>query len=88
MDQSRKLAAVLVADVVGFSRLTGPDEDRNLARLALLSDLIDPSKCRLLWGHREWLTCGQSDANGPLSDPSLFSIYRGENDAKFLAFHF
>src|SRR3954467_13521433 len=44
MDESRKLAAILVADVVGFSRLTGTDEDRTLARLrALRSDLIDPT---------------------------------------------
>jgi hypothetical protein len=27
----RKLAAILVADVVGYSRLTGADEDRILA---------------------------------------------------------
>jgi TolB-like protein/class 3 adenylate cyclase len=40
---TRKLAAILVADIVGFSRLTGVDEDRMLARLrALRSDLIDP----------------------------------------------
>ena len=44
MAESRKLAAILAADVVGFSRLTGADEDRTLARLrALLSDLIDPT---------------------------------------------
>jgi adenylate cyclase len=44
MDESRKLAAILVADVVGFSRLAGADEDRTLARLrALRSDLIDPT---------------------------------------------
>jgi adenylate cyclase len=43
MDESRKLAAILVAGVVGFSRLTGTDEERTLARLhALRSDLIDP----------------------------------------------
>ena len=40
----RKIAAILAADVVGFSRLTGADEDRTLARLrALRSDLIDPT---------------------------------------------
>ncbi len=34
----------LAADVVGFSRLTGADEERTLARLrALRSDLIDPT---------------------------------------------
>jgi TolB-like protein len=43
MTLSRKLAAILVSDVVGFSRLAGADEDRTLARLrALRSDLIDP----------------------------------------------
>ena len=40
----RKLAAILVADVVGFSRLTGADEELTLARLRTLrSDLIDPT---------------------------------------------
>jgi adenylate cyclase len=40
----RKLAAILVADVVGYSRLAGADEERTLARLrALRSDLIDPT---------------------------------------------
>ena len=44
MTEYRKLAAILAADVVGFSRLTGADEDRTLARLrALRSDLIDPT---------------------------------------------
>src|SRR5438552_577112 len=44
MNESRKLAAILAADVVGYSRLTGADEDRILARLrALRSDLIDPT---------------------------------------------
>src|SRR5208337_1837914 len=35
---------ILVADIVGYSRLAGADEDRVLARLrALRSDLIDPA---------------------------------------------
>ncbi len=39
-----KLAAILVADIVGYSRLAGADEDRILARIRTLrSDLIDPS---------------------------------------------
>jgi len=42
--ETRKLAAILVSDVVGYSRLAGFDEDRILARLrALRSDLIDPT---------------------------------------------
>ncbi len=44
MSETRKLAAILVSDVVGYSRLAGTDEDRVLARLrALRSDLIDPT---------------------------------------------
>jgi adenylate cyclase len=44
MPETRKLAAILVADIVGYSRLAGADEDRILARLrALRSDLIDPT---------------------------------------------
>ena len=44
MTETRKLAAILAADVVGYSRLAGVDEDRTLARLrALRSDLIDPT---------------------------------------------
>jgi hypothetical protein len=44
MTETRKLAAILVADVVGYSRLAGTDEERTLARLrGLRSDLIDPA---------------------------------------------
>ena len=44
MSETRKIAAILVSDVVGYSRLAGSDEDRTLARLrALRSDLIDPT---------------------------------------------
>ena len=44
MGETRKIAAILVADVVGYSRLVGADEDRTLARLrGLRSDLIDPA---------------------------------------------
>ncbi len=31
MNETRKIAAILAADVVGFSRLAGADEDRTLA---------------------------------------------------------
>ena len=44
MTDTRKLAAILVADVVGYSQLAGADEERTLARLrGLRSDLIDPA---------------------------------------------
>jgi class 3 adenylate cyclase len=44
VSEGRKLVAILVSDVVGYSRLAGADEDRILARLRTLrSDLIDPT---------------------------------------------
>jgi adenylate cyclase len=44
MAGTRKIAAILVADIVGCSRLAGTDEDRTLSRLrGLRSDLIDPA---------------------------------------------
>jgi adenylate cyclase len=47
MSEIRKLAAILVSDVVGYSRLAGVDEEGTLARLrALRSDLIDPAIAR------------------------------------------
>src|SRR5271156_5507399 len=44
MSETRKIAVILVSDVVGYSRLTGANEDRTLSRLrGLRSDLIDPA---------------------------------------------
>src|SRR5271165_7076720 len=44
MSETRKIAAILVADLVGYSRLAGEDEERTLSRLrGLRSDLIDPA---------------------------------------------
>jgi adenylate cyclase len=44
MSETRKLAAILVSDIVGYSRLAGSDEACILARLRTLrSDLIDPT---------------------------------------------
>ena len=44
MAGTRKIAAILVSDVVGYSRVAGADEDRTLSRLrGLRSDLIDPA---------------------------------------------
>jgi adenylate cyclase len=40
----RRLAAILAADVAGYSRLMGADEEGTLARLkAHRRDLIDPA---------------------------------------------
>ena len=44
MSEVRKLAAILVADIVGYSRLARADEEGTLGRLrALWSDLLDPA---------------------------------------------
>ena len=44
MAYTRKLVAILVSDVVGYSGLAAADEDRILARMrALRSDLVDPT---------------------------------------------
>ena len=42
--ETRKIAAIMVADLVGYGRLAGADEDRTLSRLrGLRTDLIDPA---------------------------------------------
>ena len=44
MSETRKIAAILVSDVVGYSRLAGADEEGTLATLrALRADLIEPT---------------------------------------------
>src|SRR5262252_7047283 len=43
MSQTRRLAAILAADVAGYSRLMGADEESTLERLkALRRELVDP----------------------------------------------
>jgi adenylate cyclase len=50
MGETRKIAAILVADVVGYGRLVGADEEGTLARLRVLrSDLIDPAIAAHHW---------------------------------------
>ena len=40
----RRLAAILAADVVGFSRMMGADEEGTLTRLKRLrSEVVDPA---------------------------------------------
>ena len=43
MTEQRRLAAILVADVVGYSKLIGSDEADTLAQLqALRAEVIEP----------------------------------------------
>ncbi|MFO1161823.1 MAG: adenylate/guanylate cyclase domain-containing protein [Reyranellaceae bacterium] len=47
MSEQRRLAAILVADVVGYSRLVGQDEAGTLARLSVLRrEVIEPTIAR------------------------------------------
>jgi class 3 adenylate cyclase len=49
MSQTRRLAAILAADVAGYSRLIEADEEGTLGRLkALRAEVIDPK----ITGHR------------------------------------
>jgi class 3 adenylate cyclase len=49
MTASRRLAAILAADVAGYSRLMGADEEGTLERLkALRGELLDPKIADLL----------------------------------------
>src|SRR5215212_3408739 len=44
MPATRRLAAILAADIAGYSRLMGADEEGTLARLkALRRELVDPA---------------------------------------------
>jgi adenylate cyclase len=44
VSETRKIAAILVADVVGYSRFAGADEEGTLARLRVLrTELVDPT---------------------------------------------
>jgi adenylate cyclase len=44
VSQTRRLAAILAADVVGYSRLMGADEEGTLNRLrAIRAKVVDPS---------------------------------------------
>ena len=50
----RRLAAILAADVVGYSRLVEQDEAGTLAALRTLRrEVVDPLLSRASWPHRQ-----------------------------------
>ena len=56
-DVERRLAAILAADVVGFSRLVGIDEESTITRLAVLREsVMDPAVSK--FGGRIFKTTG------------------------------
>jgi hypothetical protein len=62
MSQTRKLAAILAADVVGFSRLAGADEDRTLA-CGLRQEPSDGMKASAARGADSPTFCGRERRN-------------------------
>jgi hypothetical protein len=67
MAETRKIAAILVADVVGYSRLAAADEDRTLSRLRGCGaiSLIPPSPP---------ITAASSSAPGTASSSSFAAL--------------
>ena len=63
MTEQRRLAAILVADVVGYSKLIGSDEAGTLAQLqALRKNVIEPQITKHAgYGHWGTITGGRSN---------------------------
>jgi class 3 adenylate cyclase len=68
MTDHRRLAAIMVADVVGYSKLIGSDEAGTLGRLkALRTEIIEPQIAKHAGGcSSPWATASLS------SSPALF----------------
>ena len=49
MTETRKIAAILVADVVGYSRLAGVDEHRAFVWLRLVNECFESSSEMCRW---------------------------------------
>jgi hypothetical protein len=64
--EARKLAAILVADVVGYSRLSGADEDRTLSWLRAAPEGPDRPRrqCATPCVHREVKQAAELGARG------------------------
>jgi hypothetical protein len=81
MTENRKIAAILVADVVGYSPLVGADEEGTLARLRAL--LGDPRgrRHRLLvrWGEDEGRQGGARRAIYCWNQKSVLYLYRSSD---------
>jgi adenylate cyclase len=53
MTATRRLAAILAADVAGYSRLIGADEEGTLNRLkSIRAEVIDPKISGAAWSRR------------------------------------
>jgi adenylate cyclase len=67
MTEQRRLAAILVADVVGYSKLIGSDEAGTLAQLgALRAEIIEPQIAKHAGRLSSlWVTASSSSSPAP-----------------------
>ena len=74
MSETRKIAAILCSDVVGYSQPAGADEERILARLKTpRSDVIDPT----ISVHEAWLHGGMTTGRFCQAEVRLRHPWRG-----------
>ena len=72
MSDTRKIAAILVSDVVGYSRLAGADEDRTLSRLrGLRSDRSIPPSPRIMGASSSGPAMAASSSSAAWSTPCI-----------------
>jgi hypothetical protein len=82
MSETRKIAAILCSDVVGYSQPAGADEERILARLKTLrSDMIDPT----VSVHEAWLHGGMTNRKILPGRGSVASPMAGSQDIARIA---
>ena len=78
MSQTRRLAAILAADVAGYSRLIGADEEGTLERLKTLRrDLLDPKIAE--YRGRLVKTTGDGLAQGGRAEEMIVGHERSES---------
>jgi len=88
MASTRRLAAILAADVAGYSRLMGADEEGTHERLRRhLRDLIDPKikEHRGLSLCRWWVTASARRVGGRLGSRVLRWLGRGKRSVGGIA---
>jgi len=82
MSETRKIAAILCSDVVGYSQPAGADEERILARRRTLrSDMIDPT----ISVHEGWLHGGMTNRKILPGRGSVASPMAGSQDIARIA---
>jgi hypothetical protein len=93
MSGTRKLAAILAADVVGYSRLMGEDEAGTAKivreRREAATPIVDVSSLRKHWGQRGYRRCVDQPvdqaARAARAKPILFVAFTEDDGIRFLS---